>query len=297
MNDTQLSFFLAVYDCGGYSAAANALFTSRQALGRAVTELEKELGGKLFARKGRGIEPTELGDKAARLTRSILADTQKLKALTNTKTPETPQLESFTVAVAAHGGRGIAFPPQTLLTFLQRELENYSATVEALPCEACQHALEAGVVDAALLMGDSQEPPSGGTLVGTRASYLAIGNDNPLARKKSLSIDDLHNVDLAQPESLTYMLPRVNQLCQERGFKPRWIYAGSNLKSLRQFIDNGGAVLASKSSPFATDSNNVKLVPFDAASSMELSFYCLRSERALGIMGDETLAKLKDFFY
>lgn len=297
MNDTQLTFFLAVYDCGGYSAAANALFTSRQALGRAVTELEKELGGKLFARKGRGIEPTDLGDKAARLTRSILADTQKLKALTKAETPEAPQLESFTVAVAAHGGRGIAFPPQTLFTFLQRELIDYAVTVETLPCEACQHALEAGVVDAALLMADIEEDGVYSTLIGTRVSHLIVGDENPLARKKSLCIKDLHNVELAQPESLTYMLPRVTQLCKRQGFDPRWVYAGSNLKSLKQFLDNGGAVLASKSSPFATDYKNMKLIPFNEESDMGLSFYCLRSKRALSIMGDETLAKLKDFFY
>lgn len=298
MNDAQLSYFLAVYDCGGYCAAASALFTSRQVLSRAVTELEKELGGKLFVRKGRGIEPTPLGTKAARLTRSILADTQKLKSLTNTEPTQISQLESFTMAVAAHGGRGIAFPPQTLSTFLQHELLDYAVTVETLPCEACPHALEGGVVDAVLAMGLLKGANAQGVLVGTRTSYLAVGNDSPLSRKKALAPDDLKGLLVAQPESLSYMLPRVNELCEERGFTPQWTYAGSNIKSLKQFIDNGGAVFASKSSPFATENgSNIKLLPFKPESEMDVPFYCLRSDRGESILTDAILDKLKGFFY
>jgi DNA-binding transcriptional LysR family regulator len=55
----QLEYFLAAFDDGSFSAAAERLHLAQPSLSEQVRRLEAELGLPLFARVGRGIKPTE----------------------------------------------------------------------------------------------------------------------------------------------------------------------------------------------------------------------------------------------
>jgi DNA-binding transcriptional LysR family regulator len=57
----QLEYFLAAYDRGSFSAAADALHLAQPSLSEQVRRLEAELGVRLFQRVGRGVVPTEAG--------------------------------------------------------------------------------------------------------------------------------------------------------------------------------------------------------------------------------------------
>jgi DNA-binding transcriptional LysR family regulator len=54
----QLEYFLAAFDEGSFSAAAQRLLMAQPSLSEQVRRLEAELGVALFARVGRGIKPT-----------------------------------------------------------------------------------------------------------------------------------------------------------------------------------------------------------------------------------------------
>lgn len=57
----QLEYFLAAAQHGSFSAAAEAMLMAQPSLSEQVRRLEAELGVKLFARVGRGLELTEAG--------------------------------------------------------------------------------------------------------------------------------------------------------------------------------------------------------------------------------------------
>lgn len=61
MNDRQLRYALAVWREGSFSRAAHRLNISQPSVSEQVQRLEKELGFALFARTGRGVEPTYKG--------------------------------------------------------------------------------------------------------------------------------------------------------------------------------------------------------------------------------------------
>ena len=68
----RLKSFLAVYDAGSVSAAAERLHVTPSAVSTAVSALESALGVRLFGKHGRGVRATEAGDTFATYSRSLL---------------------------------------------------------------------------------------------------------------------------------------------------------------------------------------------------------------------------------
>ena len=60
MNLKQLYYFKRLSETEHYTEAASSLFITQPSLSHAISELEKELGVSLFARKGRNVEITQM---------------------------------------------------------------------------------------------------------------------------------------------------------------------------------------------------------------------------------------------
>jgi DNA-binding transcriptional LysR family regulator len=68
-----LRSFLAIVRYGGYHRAADALHLTQPAVSRHMRRLEEQLGEPLFTRRGRGVELTTYGEKAAVELAGVLA--------------------------------------------------------------------------------------------------------------------------------------------------------------------------------------------------------------------------------
>ena len=73
----RLGHFVAVYECGNFSAAANLLCISQPALSNSIRKLEEHLDVELFERNPRGVEPTVFGESLYRRTRLIRTEQQR----------------------------------------------------------------------------------------------------------------------------------------------------------------------------------------------------------------------------
>ncbi len=62
INYNHLYYFWHVYKEGSVVGAAEALFLTPQTITGQIKAPEERLQGKLFKRKGRGLEPSELGE-------------------------------------------------------------------------------------------------------------------------------------------------------------------------------------------------------------------------------------------
>jgi DNA-binding transcriptional LysR family regulator len=70
--------FCAVADGGSFSRASATLGLAQSVLSRQVSALEGELGGRLFHRTGRGVQPTELGLALLPRAKNLLAEADQL---------------------------------------------------------------------------------------------------------------------------------------------------------------------------------------------------------------------------
>ncbi|ACY98179.1 MULTISPECIES: LysR family transcriptional regulator [Thermomonospora] len=85
MNLRQLRYVVATADHGTMTSAAAALYVAQPALSRAVRELERELGVELFARSGRGVVLTPVGEQVVHHARIALAAVEAIEALAVTR--------------------------------------------------------------------------------------------------------------------------------------------------------------------------------------------------------------------
>jgi len=73
LDPVHLRSFLAIIRYGGYHRAAEALHLTQPAVSRHMRQLEAQLGQPLFARRGRGVELTPYGERAAAELADVLA--------------------------------------------------------------------------------------------------------------------------------------------------------------------------------------------------------------------------------
>jgi DNA-binding transcriptional LysR family regulator len=73
LDPAHIRSFLAIVRYGGYHRAADALHLTQPAISRHMRRLEEQLNERLFARRGRGVELTAFGERAAGELAEVLA--------------------------------------------------------------------------------------------------------------------------------------------------------------------------------------------------------------------------------
>lgn len=74
----QLRYFVAAAELGSFTLAAASLHLSQPPLSLSISNLERELGVKLFVRSARGVRPTPAGNNLLEYAYRILADVEEL---------------------------------------------------------------------------------------------------------------------------------------------------------------------------------------------------------------------------
>jgi DNA-binding transcriptional LysR family regulator len=80
LDPAHLRSFLAIVRYGGYHRAADALHLTQPAVSRHIRRLEAQLGQPLFVRRGRGVELTPYGERAAAELGDVLAAQERALA-------------------------------------------------------------------------------------------------------------------------------------------------------------------------------------------------------------------------
>jgi LysR family transcriptional activator of nhaA len=83
VNFNHLYYFWHVYKEGSVVGAAEALYLTPQTITGQIKALEERLQGKLFKRKGRGLEPTELGELVFRYADRMFTLSQEMLDIIN----------------------------------------------------------------------------------------------------------------------------------------------------------------------------------------------------------------------
>src|SRR5215470_5368640 len=163
--------FLDAAEHGSLSKVALAYGTSQPHISRQISELERECGGRLFERTGRGVALTELGQRIAPKVRAWLASSDQLAN------------DVRTSAGTPIGKVRIGSLPSTahpLVSTLYKRLKQRYQLVQLVVREGqgaqLETWLEDGSVDLAILYRSSPTPKNGDTYLVETATYL-VGGD------------------------------------------------------------------------------------------------------------------------
>jgi LysR family nitrogen assimilation transcriptional regulator len=238
--------FIEAAELGSLSKVALAYGTSQPHISRQIGQLEKECGGRLFQRTGRGVVLTELGQRIVPKVRAWMASTEQLAN------------DVRTSAGTPIGKVRIGSLPSTahpLVSTLYKRLKERYPLIHLAVREGqgaqLETWLEDGSVDLAILYRTSLLPKNGDTYIVETSTYLVSAPDDPLTMRPTVPFSALNNLPLVlfcRPSSWRNHLEEISA---ERGISLNVVLEADSLSLQTQIVSEGGvyALLG----PYAVD--------------------------------------------
>lgn len=185
MIDEKLYTLLAVVEFNSYTRAAQHLSLTQPAVTQHIKQLEKELNIKIFNRVGNKIKLTPEGNIVIQYARRNIALYQRMKQsildaqrhVRRLKVGITHTAESSAVAEVL--GRYSAQNPGTTITIISNSIKNL------------YDMLKNYEIDLAVVEGKIQDSSINSLLLDTDCLMLVVSNNNPLAKKSMVTIEEL----------------------------------------------------------------------------------------------------------
>jgi LysR family transcriptional regulator, nitrogen assimilation regulatory protein len=212
MDFSAWKLFVDAAELGSLSKVAVAYGTSQPHISRQISDLERECGGRLFQRTGRGVVLTELGQRIAPRVRAWLASTEQLAndVRTSAGTP------IGTVRIGSLPST--AHPLVTTLYYrLKKRYPLVQLSVREGQGAQLETWLEDGSVDLAILYRSSPSPRNGDTYLVETPTYLVGAEGDERTARPTVpfaALDKLPLVLFCRPSSWRN---RLEQLAAEQG--------------------------------------------------------------------------------
>src|SRR4030095_9077877 len=212
MDYASWKLFIDAIELGSLSKVALAYGTSQPHVSRQVGELERECGGRLFQRTGRGVVLTDLGPRAASTVRVWLASTaQVANDIHATAGKPLGRVRLGILPSAAH---------PLVSTLCRRMHERYPLVrggVREGQGARLERGLEDGSLDLAILFRHSDTPRNGDVYLVETSTYLVSAAGDPLTAKQTIPFAKLHNLPLVQFCRPNSWRDRLDELAHQRG--------------------------------------------------------------------------------
>lgn len=216
----RLQQFLSVAQHSGFTRAAQQLRLTQQAISQSVTNLEKQVGAKLFDRTGRHIELTPAGEVLRDGSVVLLAAAQTLVRQVQNTAADEPQ-----PFVVAHTPAITAEEVHQLLVPVRAVLPNVSITALQVFPSGLEPAVIGGSADIALRRGIATPKNLASCVIGYHSLRLAVPRDHYLAERDSVSLRDLSNerIIVWAPPGVSNYTDFILGTCRSAGFEPAFI--------------------------------------------------------------------------
>lgn len=229
-----LRAFVKVAELGNISQAAISLGLTQSSLSRIIAALEKDLGGPLFHRTGRGVALTEIGESAVGRARNLVIDSEQLVA----DIRESGQAPSgvVTLAVLPSVLRSIAGDlfeevrgayPGVIL----RMLEGFSGQIEEWLAE--------GRADIAIL-SRYRETHTRDEEVLTRSYLMRVGVPDGKKARRTVAFRELAKVPLVLPAAPNGLRLAVDDVARRLRVKLNVVFEADSLEAQKAIVGRQG---------------------------------------------------------
>jgi LysR family transcriptional regulator, nitrogen assimilation regulatory protein len=227
--------FIDAAELGSLSKVAVAYGTSQPHISRRISELERECGGRLFQRTGRGVVLTELGQRIAPKVRAWLASSDQLAN------------DVRTSAGTPIGKVRIGSLPSTahpLVSTLHKRLKQQYPLIQLVVREGqgaqLETWLEDGSVDLAILYRTSASPKDADTYLVETSTYLVGAAGDPLTSRPTVRFSKLHNLPLVLFCRPSSWRNHLEQISAERGISLNVALEADSLSLQTHIVAEGG---------------------------------------------------------
>ncbi len=176
----QLRAFVAVVDEGSFTKAASVLLTSQASISRAVSALEKAVGAPLVERTTRQLSLTTTGARIVGHARRVLEETAAIHRVAD----ESPNELRVGYAWGAFGRHTVDIQQRWSVI-------NPGSELRFVQSQTPTAGLVEGMADVAIVRRPLTDERFATALIGVEARHAALASSDPLARRRSLRMNDL----------------------------------------------------------------------------------------------------------
>lgn len=204
--------FVKVAASGSLSKAAVQLESTSSAISRQMALLERECGGRLFHRTGRGVTLTELGQRILPRVQALLQEARFLEA----------EIEQGAGLPAGEVRLGLlAAPAASLLPPLFRTLRELYPAIRLRVFEGSTGQMDewiaSGHVDIGLVARQGQALAPNEHPLAASHSHLVAAAGHALVQSPTVELAQLHDVPLVLPGPPNGMRRTLEQMMKQRG--------------------------------------------------------------------------------
>ncbi len=296
MNFKQLRAFREVMLTGSVSKAAINLYRTQPAISAQIANLEAEVGFKLFTRRDGRLYPVPEAEyfleQAVDILKQLDTVQENMKRVNN--------LETGRLNIAAMPGPSVFFIPQLISEFL-RDREHVDISLFSYSSFQIQQLLSAqrydvGVID---IVPDSGSMSLLNYDVLEYKCVCAVPADDPLAKKESITAQDLNNKALATLADTHYVFKQTKEIFEQQGLTMNRRFETQYFVPQLTFVEQGLACaivdpLAVKTySLYRKEQKNIKFLPFVPDVYFSVSIIT-PSHRPLSMLANTFISYLKN---
>lgn len=239
MTLTQLSYVVAVAQHRHFGAASTACFVTQPTLSMQIQKLEDELGIEIFDRSAQPVKPTPLGEGIISQARLVLAEAEKIKALSAE--------EVDTVATKIHLGVIPTLSPTLIPKLVAHFTKHHPTTelsIEEVQTRELMARLKDGSLDVGLLVTPLDDPKITECPLFYEPFCLYVSETHALARKTLVSADDLSIADLWLLSEGHCFRDQALKICGDRRKRKsaggHTSFESGSLETLKKMVDLSG---------------------------------------------------------
>lgn len=280
MNVRALQYFVKLADLRHFSKAAEACFVSQPTLSTQIRKLEEELGVQLVERAPRKVMLTPVGEEIAERARGVLNEVEQIRAVARRHVNP------------AEGTLRLGIFPTLAPYLLPHVIPTIRTQYPRLTLQLAEEKtddilkmLQRGTLDAALLALPIARDGLEVAVLFEEPFVLAVPEDHPLARKSSVTTEDLRGSELLLLEEGHCMREHALEVCALAGASERVDFHATSMETLRQMVAAEVGItlmplLAVK--PPIAETPNVVIRPFRKPGPSRTIALVWRSSSALG---------------
>lgn len=231
---TLLKRFLAVVEFKSLTKAAIAHGTTQSALSLQIAALERDCGGRLFNRTGRGMALTELGARFAPRAKTLLDSAERLTQ--EIRNSANVPVGEVTVGLLPSLAGRIAplLLGAVLANFRQIRLRILEGSNGQL-----DEWLASGRLDAAVLYRYAPSKASNEETLGHIDSWLVGCMGDPLTKPDTVSFAQLHAQPLILPSMPNGLRATLNQLAMRKRIELKVLVEVDSIPTQKQLVASG----------------------------------------------------------
>lgn len=214
MQIQEFKLFLEVAESGSFTKVAALRQTAQSHISRQISELERQCGGALFRRTGRGVALTEFGGHVAQRVRLWIKDSEALFSdIRQTAQVPMGEVKLAILPSAAH--------PLMTQVFKRLNLEypNIKLNIREGQGGELDAMLDSGSVDMAILFRYDKPNTGDEILLSTANTYLVSSPGLSLTRGETVEFKRLEHLPLVLPRRPAHWRAILDETAKSKGFQ------------------------------------------------------------------------------